>query len=189
MVARRARPTLRRMPPLTRGQELELTIDSLAYGGRGVARHGDIVVFVARALPGDRVRASCPHFGTCGGCSWQDLGYERQLAHKQEQVVDALKRLGGLEGYRLEPIEGARDVYGYRNKLEFSWSSGPAGPSLGFHVAGRWDRLLPIDWCHIASPRANELRQAFEVWARGAGQTAHDGRTGEGYLRNLVVRE
>jgi 23S rRNA (uracil1939-C5)-methyltransferase len=216
MVARRARPTLRRMPPLTRGQELELTIDSLAYGGRGVARHGDIVVFVARALPGDRVRARvtkwkrryaeastvemlhsgpgrvqarCPHFGTCGGCSWQDLGYERQLAHKQEQVVDALKRLGGLEGYRLEPIEGARDVYGYRNKLEFSWSSGPAGPSLGFHVAGRWDRLLPIDWCHIASPRANELRQAFEVWARGAGLTAHDGRSGEGYLRHLVVRE
>jgi len=97
------------MPPLTRGQELELTIDSLAYGGRGVARHGDIVVFVARALPGDRVRARvtkwkrryaeastvemlhpgpgrvqarCPHFGTCGGCSWQDLGYEHQLAHK-----------------------------------------------------------------------------------------------------------
>ena len=216
MGGRRARRTLRRMPPLTRGQELELTIDSLAYGGRGVARHDDIVVFVARALPGDRVRARvtkwkrryaeastvemlhpgpgrvqarCPHFGTCGGCSWQDLGYEHQLAHKQEQVVDALRRLGGLEGYVLEPIEGARDIYGYRNKLEFSWSSGPDGPSLGFHVAGRWDRLLAIDWCHIASQRANELRQAFEGWARGAGLTAHDGRSGEGYLRHLVVRE
>jgi 23S rRNA (uracil1939-C5)-methyltransferase len=204
------------MPPLTRGQELELRIDSLAYGGRGVARHGDIVVFVARALPGDHVRARvtkwkrryaeaktvelldpgagriearCRHFGTCGGCAWQDLDYARQLGHKQEQVVDALKRLGGFEDYELEPIEPARDVFGYRNKLEYSWSAGPEGPALGFHVAGRWDQLLAVEWCHIASERSNELRRAFERWARQAGLDAHDGRTGEGYLRHLVVRE
>ena len=122
------------MPAVTRGDELELTVDSLAYGGRGVARHGELVVFVARALPGDRVRARvtkykrryaearavelleagpgrveapCPHFGVCGGCAWQDLEYARQLEHKQAQVVDALERLGRLEGYELLPIEPA----------------------------------------------------------------------------------
>src|SRR3954466_1617644 len=114
------------VPALVRDQELELTIDSLAYGGRGVARHGELVVFVARALPGDRVRARvtkfkkryaeartvellepgpgrvqarCAHFGVCGGCAWQDLDYEQQLRHKQAQVVDALERLGRLDGY------------------------------------------------------------------------------------------
>ena len=109
--------------PVRVGQELELTVDSLAAGGRGVARHEGVVVFVDRALPGDRVmariqrssagtarrspyerlavgpdrvEAPCPHFGTCGGCRWQDLLYERQLEHKQQQVLDALQRIAGL---------------------------------------------------------------------------------------------
>src|SRR5439155_2620528 len=139
---------------------------------------------VSRALPGDRVIARvtkwkrrfaearaievlergpgrveprCEHFGTCGGCTWQDLAYAEQLRHKQAQVVDALARLGGLEGYRLEPIEPAREIYGYRNKLEYSWSNAPEGPSLGFHVAGRWDALLAVRHCHIASERSNDL--------------------------------
>ena len=160
------------MPALARDQELELTIDSLAYGGRGVARHGELVVFVARALPGDRVRARvtkfkrryaearavellepgpgrvtprCAHFGVCGGCAWQDLEYAEQLRHKQAQVVDALQRLGRLEGYELAPIEPARQIWGYRNKLEYSWSQTADGPSLGFHVAGRWDRLMAVE--------------------------------------------
>jgi 23S rRNA (uracil1939-C5)-methyltransferase len=203
-------------PALARNQELELTIDSLAYGGRGVARHGDLVVFVSRALPGDRVRARvtkfkrryaearavellapgpgrvaapCRHFGTCGGCAWQDLDYAEQLRHKQSQVTDALRRLGGLEGYELEPIEPAKEIWGYRNKLEYSWSQAPDGPSLGFHVAGRWDRLMAVELCHITSEQGNELRRAFERWARAEGLRAYDGRTGEGFLRHLVMRE
>ncbi|MDX6594271.1 MAG: rRNA (uracil1939-C5)-methyltransferase [Gaiellales bacterium] len=204
------------MPTLTRNQELELTIDSLAYGGRGVARHGDLVVFVARALPGDRVRARvtkfkrryaearmvelltpgpgrvaapCSHFGVCGGCAWQDLDYSEQLRHKQAQVTDALERLGKLEGYQLEPIEPAREIWGYRNKLEYSWSQTEQGPSLGFHVAGRWDRLMAVELCHITSEKGNELRRAFERWARTEGLRAYDQRTGEGFLRHLVMRE
>src|SRR4051795_690713 len=123
------------MPALVRDQELELVIDSLAYGGRGVARHGDLVVFVARALPGDRVRARvtkykrryaearavellepgpgrvearCRHFGVCGGCSWQDLDYDLQLRHKQAQVADAIERLGGVEGGGRGAVERGR---------------------------------------------------------------------------------
>ena len=204
------------MPSVARGEELELTIDSLAYGGRGVARHGDLVVFVARGLPGDRVRARvtkfkrryaearavevlvpgpgrveapCPHFGVCGGCAWQDLGYDRQLEHKQAQVVDALERLGRLEGFQLEPIVPAVELFGYRNKLEYSWSLGPDGPSLGFHVAGRWDQLLPISRCLIASDASNRVRDGCERWAREAGISVRDSRSGEGYLRHLVTRE
>ena len=133
-------------------------IDSLAYGGRGVARHGELVVFVARALPGDRVRARvtkfkrryaeartvelleagpgrvtprCEHFGVCGGCTWQDLDYAEQLRHKQAQVSDALERLGRLEGHHLAPIEPARQIWGYRNKFEYSWSQTADGAALG----------------------------------------------------------
>ncbi|MDX6495590.1 MAG: rRNA (uracil1939-C5)-methyltransferase, partial [Gaiellales bacterium] len=204
------------VPALVRDQELELTIDSLAYGGRGVARHGDLVVFVARALPGDRVRvrvtkfkkryaearavellepgpgrviARCAHFGVCGGCAWQDLEYGEQLRHKQSQVVDALERLGRLDGFALEPIEPAVSIWGYRNKFEYSWSQTEAGASLGFHVAGRWDRLMAVETCHIASEPSNRLRRAFETWAREHDLHAYDQRGGRGFLRHLVVRE
>jgi 23S rRNA (uracil1939-C5)-methyltransferase len=195
-----------------------LRIDSLAYGGRGVARHGELVVFVARALPGDRVRARvtaykrryaearavellesgpgrvtprCAHFGVCGGCAWQDLAYEEQLRHKRAQVSDALTRLGGFHDVALDPIEPAVAEYGYRNKLEYSWTATPEGPALGFHRAGRWDELVSIETCHIASAEGNEVRRAFVRWAReaGAGLSVRDQRTGEGFLRHLVVRE
>jgi 23S rRNA (uracil1939-C5)-methyltransferase len=204
------------MPAVTRDQELELTIDSLAYGGRGVARHGDLVVFVARALPGDRVRARitkykrryaearavevlepgpgrvparCSHFGVCGGCAWQDLDYAEQLRHKQAQVSDALQRLGHLADVPMRPIEPARSIWGYRNKLEYSWSQTAEGPALGFHVAGRWDRLMQVDTCHIASDASNQVRRAFQQWAREQGLVAYDQRSGDGFLRHLVVRE
>jgi 23S rRNA (uracil1939-C5)-methyltransferase len=181
-----------------------------------VARHGELVVFVARALPGDRVRARvtkfkkryaearavelleagpgrvaarCAHFGICGGCAWQDLEYGEQLRHKQAQVVDALERLGRLDGFALEPIEPAREIWGYRNKFEYSWSQTGDGPSLGFHVAGRWDRLMAVETCHIASQPSNQLRRAFETWAREQDLRAYDQRGGGGFLRHLVVRE
>jgi len=200
---------------LHRGQEIDLTVDSLAFGGRGVARHGELVVFVSRALPGDRVRARvtklkrrhaeartvevleagpgrvtprCAHFGVCGGCAWQDLDYAEQVRHKAAQVDDALRRLGRIE-IELEPIVPATEQYGYRNKLEYSWAAAPEGPALGFHRAGRWDELVPVETCHIASPAGNEVRRAFVRWAREAGAAVYDGETGEGYLRHLVVRE
>ena len=146
------------MATVTRDQELELRIDSLAHGGRGVARHGELVVFVSRGLPGDRVRARvtrykkryaearvvellepgpgrvqpvCSHFGVCGGCAWQDLDYAEQLRYKQEQVEDALRRLGRLDGFSVLPIVPAAERYGYRNKLEYSWTTGTGGRRSG----------------------------------------------------------
>jgi 23S rRNA (uracil1939-C5)-methyltransferase len=202
--------------PFRVGQELELTVDSLAAGGRGVARHEGVVVFVDRALPGDRVmariqrvkrrhgeaiayerlaggpdrvEAPCPHFGTCGGCRWQDLRYERQLEHKQQQVLDALQRIAGLPEPPLEPIVPAVRQYAYRNKLEYAWTNTPERVSLGFHKAGRWEEIVPVQVCLLTGERGNAVREAFRDWARAEGLEAYDQRTNTGYLRHLVVRE
>jgi 23S rRNA (uracil1939-C5)-methyltransferase len=190
-------------------------VSSLAFGGRGVARLDDFVLFVDRALPGDRVRARvtkvkrrygdavtvevlergpdrveapCPHFGACGGCRWQDLDYVAQLGHKTSQVRDALERIGHQTGFELDPIVPALDTLRYRNKVEFTWTPGPDGPSLGFHRAGRWDQVLPLDHCLLVGDAFNRARRTVEAWGRAHDLVPFDQRTHEGYLRNLVVR-
>ncbi|HVC06430.1 MAG TPA: 23S rRNA (uracil(1939)-C(5))-methyltransferase RlmD [Solirubrobacterales bacterium] len=204
--------------PAARGELLELEIDSLAFGGRGVARANGYVVFVSGALPGDRVRAevtrskrrfaeartleliragaeripdSCLHAGEpCPGAPWQGLPYERQLSHKRDQVADALRRIGGLEGFELEEIEPALERWRYRNKLEYSFGSDEEGEAtLGFHARGRWDRIVDVEDCMLASERGNAARNEVREWARFESIAAYDGRAGEGILRNLVVRE
>jgi 23S rRNA (uracil1939-C5)-methyltransferase len=203
-------------PPFRPGDELELEIDTLAFGGRGIGRHDGVVVFVAGALPGDRVRARivkvkrrhgeavrvetlsfgpdhvtapCPHFGHCGGCRWQDLAYEKQLGHKQGQIRDALERIGGLEGFELAEIVPAVRQLGYRNKLEYTWARSPEGPAPGFHAAGRWDEVLALETCLLAGPKGGPVREVFRDWARAQGLDAYAQTDHEGYLRHLVVRE
>jgi 23S rRNA (uracil1939-C5)-methyltransferase len=202
-----------------RGEELELEIDSLAFGGRGVARADGFVVFVAGALPGDRVRAevtkgkkrfaeartvellraggdrlpdTCVHGGEpCPGAPWQGLPYEQQLHYKQEQVAEALGRIGGLEGFELEEIVPAVEQWRYRNKLEYSFGENDDGGelTLGFHARGRWDVTVDADDCHLASEAGNEARNAVREWARAEAIPAWDRREQRGVLRNLAVRE
>jgi 23S rRNA (uracil1939-C5)-methyltransferase len=197
--------------------QLELDIDSLAFGGRGVARADGLVVFVAGALPGDRVRAEvtkkkrrfaeartvellrpsedrladrCVHEGEpCPGAPWQGLPYERQLAHKQEQVAEALARIGGLENYELDPIVPALEQWRYRNKLEYSFGEVDGETTLGFHARGRWDRIVGVEDCLLASEAGNAARNEVRDWARRETISAYDRRAREGVLRNLVVRE
>ena len=202
--------------PVTRDQELELTIDSLAYGGNGVARLDGFVVFVRRGLPGDtvrarvtkvqrrhaealatevlragpsRVHAPCAHYPACGGCRFQDLGYEAQVAEKEAQVADALRRIGAMSDPPLEPILPASDVFHYRNKLEYSFTQLEDGPTLGFHKAGRWDEVLEIERCWLTTDLGNAIRNAVREWARGDRLVAYDQAEQTGYLRHLVVRE
>ncbi len=202
--------------PVSRGEELELQVDSLAYGGNGVARHNGFVVFVRGALPGDRVLARvtkvkrgfaealsldvlaagperidapCPHFGACGGCRFQNLSYEAQLAAKEAQVRDSLTRLGRFDDPPLEPIVPAASIYRYRNKLEYSFTSDDDGAALGFHRAGRWDEVLAIDECLLTTDLGNAIRVAVRDWAREERLAAYDQEHGTGYLRHLVVRE
>jgi 23S rRNA (uracil1939-C5)-methyltransferase len=202
--------------PVARDQELELHIDSLAYGGAGVARLDGFVVFVRRGLPGDtvrarvtkvkrshaealalevvdagapRVEAPCAHYPACGGCRFQDLAYEAQLEAKAGQVRDALVRIGGVADPALEPAVPAESVFGYRNKLEYSFTATPVGPGLGFHKAGRWDDVLDVDRCWLTTDLGNAIRNAVREWARAEGLPAYDQETQEGFLRHLVVRE
>jgi 23S rRNA (uracil1939-C5)-methyltransferase len=199
------------------GSELELEVGDLAFGGRGIARLNGYVVFVSGALPGDRVRARiskskrnhaeavatellrpapervpdrCLHDGEpCPGASWQGLPYEAQLAHKQEQVGDALRRLGGLDGFELEPIEPSVDRWRYRNKLEYSFGERDGRLQLGFHRRGSWHEVVDVDDCHLASEASNAARNRVREWARDEGIPAYDRLEREGVLRNLVVRD
>jgi 23S rRNA (uracil1939-C5)-methyltransferase len=187
--------------PLRKDQELELTIDSLAYGGNGVARLNGFVVFVRRGLPGDtvlarvtkvkrshaeatalevvnagapRVEAPCAHYPACGGCRFQDLAYEAQLEAKARQVADALARIGKLTGFELEPAVPAESLFHYRNKLEYSFTTTPDGLGLGFHLAGRWDEVLDVDRCWLTTDLGNAIRSAVRQWARDEGLAAFD---------------
>jgi 23S rRNA (uracil1939-C5)-methyltransferase len=203
--------------PVSPDQELELRIDSLAYGGNGVARLNGFVVFVRRALPGDvvraritkvkrnhaeavslevvepgapRVEAPCVHYPACGGCRFQDLAYEAQLAAKERQVADALARIGGLGELPLEPAVPAESVFHYRNKLEYSFTTLEDGTvGLGFHRAGRWDEVLDVERCWLTTELGNGIREAVKAWARSEGLPAYDQEKQHGYLRHLVVRE
>jgi 23S rRNA (uracil1939-C5)-methyltransferase len=109
---------------------------------------------------------------------------------KAEQVDDALRRIGKLDGFELLPIEPAVEQWRYRNKLEYSFGTGPDGGLLcGFHAPGRWDQIVPLRDCLLASERGNAAREHVVAWAHAHRLRAHDRRTGEGVLRNLVVRE
>jgi 23S rRNA (uracil1939-C5)-methyltransferase len=201
-------------PRPRRGDELELTIDRLAYGGAGVARtETSYVVFVRGTVPGDRVRArigkskrswaeaelvellepspdriepKAPH----PGAPWQVLPYERQLEEKEAQVRDALQRIGNFEDPPVEPIVPADELFRYRNKLEYSFGETEGGELvLGFHRAGRFDLIDDVEDDILASERINEVREAVKAWCREEGLGAWDRETQTGVLRNLVVRE
>ena len=207
------------MSAVTRGHELELTIDSLAYGGRGVARHGELVVFVARALPGDRVRARVTKYkrryaearavelleagpGPGGGAAartsasaaaarGRTWSTPASWSTSRPRWSTRWSAWGGSRATSWSRSSRRREQFGYRNKLEYSWSSGPDGPSLGFHVAGRWDQLLPIDRClHRRRSRATAPREAFErLGARGRRRAVRPAHAAPAILRHLVVRE
>jgi 23S rRNA (uracil1939-C5)-methyltransferase len=202
--------------PVSLGDELELKIDSLAYGGNGVARLNGFVVFVKRGLPGDTVTAQvtkvkrshaeaiatgildhgaprqdapCVHYPACGGCRFQDLAYEAQVEAKAAQIADALGRIGGLEGFEQEPAIPAESQFHYRNKMEYSFADTADGPGLGLHRAGRWDEVLDLERCWLTTDLGNGIRDAVRAWARAEGLRAYDQETHAGYLRHLVVRE
>jgi 23S rRNA (uracil1939-C5)-methyltransferase len=196
-----------------RGDELELRVDSLAYGGAGVARSDGYVVFVRGGVPGDTVRArvtkskrsfaeadsvelltpgpdriqsTAPH----PGAPWQVLSYERQLAEKESQVRDALERIGGFTDPPVQPIVAAEQREGYRNKLEYSFGTDADGELvLGFHRAGRWDLIDDVTSDVLASERVDALRESVKAWCRAEGLSTWDRRDQSGLLRNLVVRE
>ena len=213
----RQRRRLVAAPPVRRDDELELTIDSLAFGGNGVARLDGFVVFVRAGLPGDRVRARvtkvqrrhaeaittevlaagplrveapCAHYPACGGCRFQDLAYEAQLAAKQAWVVDSLSRIAGIAD---PPVRADRRRRGASSATATRWSTrsavGPRGRPSASIEPGRWDEVLELEHCHLTTPLGNRIRNLVRDWAREERLAPYDARSGEGYLRQLVVRE
>jgi len=195
------------------GAELDLKVESLAYGGNGVARHDGYVVFVQGGMPGDRVRARITRprrsyaeaklvelldpspervepRGAHPGAPWQVLPYPRQLAEKEAQVADALRRLGGFTEPPVEAIVPAEDPWHYRNKLEYSFGLSDDGALvLGFHRPGRWNEVDDVAQDILASERIDAVREAAKAWCREEGLSAYDREDHSGFLRNLVVRE
>lgn len=207
----------------------DVLFTSVGAGGNAIARVDDMVLFVPRLIPGDvadirvrrkkrrymegellalkvpsadRIDPVCPHFGVCGGCSWQHLPYNLQLKWKAQQVYDNFTRLGGIEMDAPPAIAAAPAVYRYRNKLEYAFSSrrwltreeiasgedfGSAG-ALGFHIPGYFDKVLNIEECHLQGDISDRIRNSLRDFAAGRGIPFFDPVTHTGLLRNLVVR-
>jgi 23S rRNA (uracil1939-C5)-methyltransferase len=206
-------PTKPRAERPRNGAELELTIDSFANGGNGVARLDGYVLFVQGGVPGDRVRAvvtkSKRDYGEARvvevldpspariepraahpGASWQVLPYELQLEEKQRQVSDALERIGRFDKPPVRQIIPAVEQWRYRNKLEYSFGTDEQGQLvLGFHRPGRWNDIDDVTDDILASEAINAVRERVKAWCREQGLSAYDRRSQGGFLRNLVVRE
>ncbi len=144
----------------------------------------------------------CEHFGVCGGCRWQNLPYQRQLEAKQKQVFDQLTRIGKVALPEFRTILGSEREYEYRNKLEFGFSNRrwltqeeieegetvASRDALGFHIGGAWDKILPIDTCHLMDPLHNVIRNAIRDYAVEHQLAFYDIRNNTGLLRDVVLR-
>ncbi len=149
-----------------------------------------------------RQKPRCQHFGICGGCKWQNLPYSEQLAAKARQVSDQLTRIGKVELPELSPILGSAEEYEYRNKLEFSFSCKRwlteaeiargedinERQALGFHITGAWDKILPIEKCHLMAPLHNDIRNAIQGYAIEHNLSFYDIKNNVGLLRSIVLR-
>lgn len=161
---------------------------------------GEVVRFVE--LSKERAVPMCEHFGVCGGCKWQNLPYESQLKMKQKQVYDQLHRIGKIELPEFSPIMGSVQTREYRNKLEFGCSNKrwltkeqvATGVSfdnmngIGFHITGAFDKILPIEKCHLMHPLHNEIRNFIRDYALENGLTFFDLRQQVGLLRDIIIR-
>lgn len=155
-----------------------------------------------QALSPFRTEAPCEHFGVCGGCKWQHVSYDAQLSFKQRQVKDNLERIAKVKLPEFQPILGSDEEYYYRNKLEFTFSSSRwltneeigkedlgSMNALGFHVPGRFDKILPVDHCYLQPVSSNAIRNGVRDFAEANGISFYELKNQkEGALRNLIIR-
>lgn len=207
----------------------QVTIEGMAAKGKAFGRAADQrIVFVPYAAPGDiadirvtkkrsnyyegvietlhkaspdRIEPKCAHFGLCGGCKWQHISYEAQLAGKQDEVVQHLKRIGGVSPEQIGEILGCEDPYYYRNKMEFSFSDSKwltpeeiasdknfNRNALGFHKPQMWDKVIDLDACHLQSDPSNAIRNFCKEEAERQNLRFFNPRQQSGDLRTLMIR-
>jgi 23S rRNA (uracil1939-C5)-methyltransferase len=212
-----------------KGKILEnLEIVDIADDGKSLSRHNGLVVFIDKAMPGDvvdvlitrkhrsylegkvvlrhkesglRVSPFCKHFGTCGGCKWQDMDYSSQLHFKQKQVRDAMQRLGNIQEPNILPIIGSSITKYYRNKLDYSFSDkkwlekdqmdmpdAHKGTALGYHIPGRFDKVLDVDECYLQPDPSDAIRNAVKSYAARHDLSFINLRHRQGMLRSLIIR-
>ena len=206
-----------------------IEIIDTANKGKSLAKHDGRVIFVQGGVPGDicditvfkrrkkfweariekihtlsvrRAEPKCEHFGTCGGCKWQNMNYTSQLEFKQNEVLNNLKRIGGIELAEHEEIIGSKNEYFYRNKMEFTFSNKrwltleeiqsdaeiADKDALGFHVPGMFDKVIDLNNCYLQKEPSNSIRLSVKKFADENGLTYFDIRNHEGLLRNLLIR-
>jgi 23S rRNA (uracil1939-C5)-methyltransferase len=208
----------------------EVTVIDAGAKGKSVAKSPDgRVIFLSNAVPGDvvdiqtlkkrsayyegtaikfhklspkRTEPKCKYFGTCGGCKWQNMGYEHQLYYKQKEVENNLTRIGHLSLPEVSPILGCENPYFYRNKMEFSFSNNRwltkeeiastedlgNKNALGFHIPGMWDKILDIDECWLQPDPSNAIRNAVKAYAVSNELEFFDPKKQSGFLRSLMIR-
>jgi 23S rRNA (uracil1939-C5)-methyltransferase len=208
----------------------DVQIDSMAAEGKCVARVDGRVIFISGGAPGDVVDISltkikssflegrvsnikklspnrstpfCSHFGTCGGCSWQHINYATQLQYKQQQVIDNLERIGGLQLPEIQPIVGSNREKYYRNKLDYTFTAnrwltkeefahgnapnfGESG--LGYHIPRMYDKVFDVKECFLQPDPSNAIRLTVKEVALREGIPFFDLRKQIGFVRTLTIR-
>jgi len=208
----------------------DILVQDYAAEGRSLSRVDGKVIFIEGAVPGDvvdiqltkskkdwgegfvsrfhslsadRTDPFCGHFGTCGGCKWQMLPYEKQLQYKQNEVEQNLRRLGRVALPEITPIAGCEKTVAYRNKLEFTFSNkryktraelhegaslNEAENGLGFHVPRLFDKVIDIETCHLMAEPTNAIKNTIRKFAQDNGYSFYDIRNHTGWLRTLIIR-
>ena len=208
----------------------DIEVTGAGAKGKGIGKAPDgRVLFISNAVPGDvatvqttkkrrayyeatavafkqlsdkRTEPKCEHFGVCGGCKWQHMGYEHQLRYKQEEVVNNLTRIGKVSLPPVSPIIGSVQEYFYRNKMEFSFSDSrwltqeeiasdtdiEDKNALGFHIPGMWDKVLDIKKCYLQEEPSNSIRLAVKAFAVKHKIPFFNPRRQSGLLRTLMIR-
>ncbi|MFN8415152.1 MAG: 23S rRNA (uracil(1939)-C(5))-methyltransferase RlmD [Cytophagaceae bacterium] len=204
-----------------------IVVEELVAEGKALSRIDQMVLFTSFTAPGDviktqitlkkknfaegklieveqasphRVAPECTYFTLCGGCKWQHVDYSTQLHYKQKQVSDSLERIGKINLPPIQPIVGSKNIYYYRNKLDFTFSNkrwlyahelGDESVDvngLGFHLPGRFDKVIDVEHCHLQGGPSNDMRNWVRNYALKNQLDFYDVRQHQGLLRNLIIR-
>jgi 23S rRNA (uracil1939-C5)-methyltransferase len=213
---------------IRKGDKIELTVEKVVYGGRGLAHLNKMAIFVDKAVPGDRLTAKvvrvkrnfaearvlevidaspyrtialCPYIDYCGGCNWQFIKYEKQLEYKHAFVQDLLNHIGKVTNFQLHHVLPSPLIFGYRNKMEFSFSDrrwflpkgrdeekGNKGFALGLHIPGTFDKIIDIEGCLLQKEKGNEILREVKGYVRDSGIPVYGPKSHQGFWRYLVLR-